>query len=118
MRISDWSSDVCSSDLYSSLAALLAIAMAPLAAWLIDGPQFAALGAFVAVLVWVRHHENIARLLRGNESRIRSEARRVGKECVSTCRSWWSHYTYKNYNTAKISPQYPQPYNSRHNTNI
>src|SRR3546814_11129323 len=23
---------------------------------------------------------------------IRSEARRVGKECVSTCRSWWSPY--------------------------
>src|SRR3546814_20077245 len=26
---------------------------------------------------------------------IRSEARRVGKECVSTCRSWWSPYTLK-----------------------
>src|SRR3546814_14435136 len=25
----------------------------------------------------------------------RSEARRVGKECVSTCRSWWSTYHYK-----------------------
>src|SRR3546814_20953158 len=25
----------------------------------------------------------------------RSEERRVGKECVSTCRSWWSPYTYK-----------------------
>src|SRR3546814_49929 len=23
----------------------------------------------------------------------RSEERRVGKECVSTCRSWWSPYT-------------------------
>src|SRR3546814_20923392 len=26
---------------------------------------------------------------------MRSEARRVGKECVSTCRSRWSTYTYK-----------------------
>src|SRR3546814_19031056 len=26
---------------------------------------------------------------------IRSEERRVGKECVSTCRSWWSPYNYK-----------------------
>src|SRR3546814_17545306 len=26
---------------------------------------------------------------------IRSEARRVGKECVSTWRSWWATYTYK-----------------------
>src|SRR3546814_12807125 len=25
----------------------------------------------------------------------RSEERRVGKECVSTCRSWWSPYHYK-----------------------
>src|SRR3546814_14775291 len=25
-------------------------------------------------------------------SKIRSEERRVGKECVSTCRSWWSPY--------------------------
>src|SRR3546814_17270442 len=25
----------------------------------------------------------------------RSEERRVGKESVSTCRSWWEHYTYK-----------------------
>src|SRR3546814_12879662 len=30
----------------------------------------------------------------------RSEARRVGKECVSTCRSRWSPYHYKN-NTSK-----------------
>src|SRR3546814_14396712 len=27
---------------------------------------------------------------------IRSEERRGGKECVSTCRSWWSAYHYTN----------------------
>ncbi len=55
---------------YSSLAALFAIAIAPLAAWRIEGPQFAEFGVFVAVLVWIRHHENIRRLLRGQEGRI------------------------------------------------
>ena len=56
---------------YSSLAALVAIAAAPVAAWWIDGPQHAELGAFIAVLVWLRHHQNIMRLLRGEESRIK-----------------------------------------------
>lgn len=55
---------------YSSVSALLAIAVAPLAAWHFEGPQFAELGIFIAVLVWIRHHENIRRLLRGEESRI------------------------------------------------
>src|SRR3546814_19544679 len=27
--------------------------------------------------------------------RLRSEERRVGKECVSTCRYWWNTYHYK-----------------------
>src|SRR3546814_14503481 len=31
----------------------------------------------------------------GQRQRIRSEERRVGKECVSTCRSRWSPYHYK-----------------------
>lgn len=55
---------------YSSLAALVALTLAPLAAWRIDGPLIAELGLFMAVVVWVRHHQNIARLLRGEESRI------------------------------------------------
>src|SRR3546814_20116524 len=32
------------------------------------------------------------------EGRIRSEERRVGKECVRTCRSRWVHYTSKENN--------------------
>lgn len=55
---------------YSSLAALTAIAVAPLAAWRIEGPQQAEIGLFIAVLVWIRHHQNIRRLLRGEEGRI------------------------------------------------
>src|SRR3546814_12663458 len=37
------------------------------------------------------------------QSTYRSEERRVGKECVSTCRSRWSPEHYKN-KTAKLSP--------------
>src|SRR3546814_18916537 len=35
--------------------------------------------------------------------RARSEERRVGKECVSTCRSWWSTSHYKQINTYIIT---------------
>src|SRR3546814_15638830 len=33
---------------------------------------------------------------------VRSEERRVGKECVSTCRSRWSPYHYKTKNNIKL----------------
>jgi acyl phosphate:glycerol-3-phosphate acyltransferase len=55
---------------YSSLAALLAFAAAPLAAWLISTRQLAAVALVLAVLVWLRHHQNIRRLLGGQEPRI------------------------------------------------
>ena len=55
---------------YSSLAALVALAAAPgFAAWLAD-PQIMELAGLVAILVWLRHWENIVRLLRGREPRI------------------------------------------------
>jgi len=55
---------------YSSLSALIAVASAPLLAlWLGTVPQ-AWLAAFAAVLVWIRHHENINRLLKGEEPKI------------------------------------------------
>src|SRR3546814_10066515 len=65
MRISDWSSDVCSSDLAHSMFAKLCSLPARSIAMHATGKQ-----------------------------RIysRSEERRVGKECVSTCRSRWSPY--------------------------
>ena len=55
---------------YSSLAAMLAFAAAPVAAWLIATRQLAAVALFLAVLVWLRHHQNIRRLLTGQEPRI------------------------------------------------
>ena len=56
---------------YSSLSALAASAAAPVAAWFIDGRQIAAFALILAALVWLRHRENIGRLLKGQESRIR-----------------------------------------------
>ncbi len=55
---------------YSSLAALVAAGMAPVWLVLTGGGQAALLGAALAVLVWVRHRANIARLRRGEEPRI------------------------------------------------
>src|SRR3546814_15309389 len=83
MRISDWSSDVCSSDLLhpgleialaAFEAAALDIAARTADARGIGGPQFS------------------LRLERREfpDREDRSEERRVGTECVSTCRSRWS----------------------------
>ncbi len=56
---------------YSSLAALTAALFAPAAAWYLlgPGPVFAAVIA-MSVLLAARHHENIRKLARGEESRI------------------------------------------------
>ncbi|MDP1912616.1 glycerol-3-phosphate 1-O-acyltransferase PlsY [Brevundimonas sp.] len=61
----------------SSLAALVAAIMAPLFALLplplmglpTSGPVLA-LALATAVLIWIRHHENVARILKGTEPRI------------------------------------------------
>ncbi len=56
---------------YSSLATLLSIVIGAIAAWFIIGDWRIALAITVLVpLVWLRHHENIARLLKGTESKI------------------------------------------------
>src|SRR3546814_1175007 len=60
MRISDWSSDVCSSDLWAPNT------------WKSPTPLVREIGPCMLA--------------------TRSEERRVGKECVSTCRSRWSPY--------------------------
>src|SRR3546814_9323973 len=76
MRISDWSSDVCSSDLPQKIAVLGS--MNELGSFSEDAHR--EIGASL-------NSENIDLLIT-----IRSEERRVGKECVSTCRSRWSPY--------------------------
>ena len=56
---------------YSSLAALVAIGSSPISAWLLYDPARAALALGLAVLIFLRHHENIARLAAGRESPIK-----------------------------------------------
>src|SRR3546814_5971449 len=80
MRISDWSSDVCSSD-------LLEVALAEHLGGLGELPH-ADHGDQRGVL---QHGDELVAGRRHDEAH-RSEERRVGKECVSTCRSRWSPY--------------------------
>src|SRR3546814_2113641 len=74
MRISDWSSDVCSSDLRAHGPACRV------------GRERRAHGQDAA------RHSRRPQLHRRRLQKLRSEERRVGKECVSTCRSRWSPY--------------------------
>src|SRR3546814_13624977 len=46
-------------------------------------------------------HDRLAAVLR--PAPVTSEERRVGKECVSTCRSWWWPYQYKKNNNKAYS---------------
>ena len=55
---------------YSSLSALLAVALAPVYAIWLGTPPLIWFGIGVAILCWIRHHENIRRLLKGEEPKI------------------------------------------------
>src|SRR3546814_12229433 len=101
MRISDWSSDVCSSDLEGWLESR-------------NSTHVCRLGGTHRSVTLSQHYGNLTLLRMGYDScavtklqpfllqffhRVchvnvlsRSEERRVGKECVSTCRSRWSPY--------------------------
>src|SRR3546814_19889313 len=113
MRISDWSSDVCSSDLEISRSAteLLSNKRRNLL-WGGNvergaGRSIRATAADVATPCGTGHclrpwpRRRSIRDLAFVRGGVRSEERRVGKECVSTCRSRWSryHYTKKQYNS-------------------
>ena len=54
----------------SSLSALVGLALAPVFAYYASGPNLALMAAGMAVLGFIRHHENIRRLLKGEEPRI------------------------------------------------
>src|SRR3546814_15197263 len=101
MRISDWSSDVCSSDLRQRCRA----GQRRLVVVFQRGDQRAVAGAFVQDFM-----EAPVDLAPGArvDGDVRSEERRVGKECVSTCRTRWSPYQYNKKSTEhyrKISTQ-------------
>jgi acyl phosphate:glycerol-3-phosphate acyltransferase len=59
---------------FSSLAALIASAMTPLALWLFGLPTVAAVFTLLTLLLWIKHRENIARLLSGTEGKIGAKA--------------------------------------------
>src|SRR3546814_11651967 len=97
MRISDWSSDVCSSDLCQPC-----LGPQEPAAGTVAGVQYAAQprrehagipdleldrAGCVDLHLFGKYRAAVA-VFRQEEAR--SEERRVGKECVSTCRSRWS----------------------------
>src|SRR3546814_13275491 len=110
MRISDWSSDVCSSD----LAQIFDFEQNPPSVkWQqINTPEF----RLIYPTSLLKEAQSIANLLDTSVNSIsrslrtkprkipiilqnRSEERRVGKECVSTCRSrWWPYHKTKNKN--------------------
>src|SRR3546814_7521883 len=124
MRISDWSSDVCSSDLEKARELKAAQAEAADLAGLVGDSasdaemrelaqeelataevRIAALDRELKVLMLPKDaadEKNAILEVRagtgGEEAALfaadlfRSEERRVGKECVSTCRSRWSPY--------------------------
>src|SRR3546814_11824138 len=123
MRISDWSSDVCSSDLGTAEPLSLTESLVRQRAAV--GPCRAFLGVNSSTTLQAEHADYLSLLsycgLGRNQPLLeagmldvvpchysqlpsmldngvlpcdvmRSEERRVGKECVSTCRSRWSPY--------------------------
>src|SRR3546814_15609696 len=96
MRISDWSSDVCSSDLEGSAAP---IAMPGLSRWVVNGTAYFEKAGFQARISGRYRSKFLAEVSGLSLKRdlvTRSEERRVGKEGVSKCRSRWSPDHYKN----------------------
>src|SRR3546814_5729351 len=99
MRISDWSSDVCSSDLQQhafeilervSVASLVSERLTNVPTTLtecaeiafpVEDGRFPAAESLLALMAFAK-----------DPRKNRSEERRVGKECVITCRSRWSPY--------------------------
>src|SRR3546814_3894623 len=88
MRISDWSSDVCSSDLAVDSGLLIGSVQTT------ESPM----GPMESTTLLSEYKDfggrkiptKLVQSSMGQEQR--SEERRVGKECVSTCRSRWSPY--------------------------
>src|SRR3546814_13261648 len=105
MRISDWSSDVCSSDLAGVDEAAVRESLGAEGASTADAAI--ALGELKAIAVSRRYSDA---LVIGSDQMLdcngvwfekpvdrdharRSEERRVGKECVRTCSSrWWTYH--------------------------
>src|SRR3546814_3083005 len=93
MRISDWSSDVCSSDLVRGLAQGVLQRVVPRERVGADlALRHHAAQVRMHVFDRVFDRDDMAARILVAVAEHRSEERRVGKECVSTCRSRWSPY--------------------------
>src|SRR3546814_5449040 len=101
MRISDWSSDVCSSDLIALVSDAVETGsgfrvLSPPAMLCHSAAHMLADGDLQGGLrnLWDIHCMTVGFLADDPDFylTLRSEERRVGKECVSTCRSRWSPY--------------------------
>src|SRR3546814_15270640 len=96
MRISDWSSDVCSSDLDTPSEPFLFAGWAKRMAWLHNESDHDVKVTFEVDAQgtgeWTTLNSVNVPAKKGVSHLFRSEERRVGKECVSTCRSRWSPY--------------------------
>src|SRR3546814_12644221 len=98
MRISDWSSDVCSSDLAglgaSPVGQVILIGRVPSRVVGVVEARQGGFGSSSSLSVYLPYTTVQARILGDSALRSitlrRSEERRVGKEGVSTCRSRWS----------------------------
>src|SRR3546814_14262174 len=119
MRISDWSSDVCSSDLDALLhtlgndrfwasTSISKVQLGGLDRLLVVASDVSEQRQLTELLGYQATHDALTGLCNRREfersvrreleavarggPQARSEERRVGKECVSTCRSRWSPY--------------------------
>src|SRR3546814_14724335 len=103
MRISDWSSDVCSSDLSLDsrffwlvvLTTTFGVILSFTRARRLEGVGASSVGSvFLYILTATIGMQMDLKTLvdRPMLLLLRSEERRVGKEWVSTCRSRWSPY--------------------------
>src|SRR3546814_18869874 len=118
MRISDWSSDVCSSDLRQ--ARILDLPVEERLARAVREQLEQRPNLHPRPRCRQRQHLELRRLRIGRvhlaqrnrhrnrqsldlaDENTRSEERRVGKECVSTCRSRWSPYHEKKKNKKQL----------------
>src|SRR3546814_13959658 len=98
MRISDWSSDVCSSDLSDRRSAGRTLGFGEVEE---ERLRRSSKGIYHFEIAVERRSVTVPQRSASSDKRCarqqliarnRSEERRVGKECVSTCRSRWSPY--------------------------
>src|SRR3546814_9499213 len=92
LRISDWSSDVCSSDLVRGVARRRRAHLAHARRRRAD-PGGDVSGGIDAATRRAIRRGGASRGVMPQRVSCRSEERRVGKECVSTCRyRWWPYH--------------------------